>query len=49
MTAVIDGGATLVRVPDPVRLALHKLLLSARRPVAEQTKSTKDRAQAEEM
>jgi hypothetical protein len=49
VTAALDGGATLVRVPDPARLALHKLLLSARRPVAEQTKATKDRAQAAEL
>lgn len=48
-TAVLDGGATLVRVPDPARFALHKLLLSARRPVAEQTKANKDREQAAEL
>ena len=48
-TAVLDGGATLVRVPDPARFALHKLLLSVRRPVAEQTKAAKDRMQAAEL
>lgn len=48
-TAVLDGGATLVRVPDPARFAMHKLLLSARRSVAEQTKAKKDRAQAAEL
>jgi hypothetical protein len=49
VTAALDGGATLVRVPDPARFALHKLLLSARRPVSEQTKATRDRAQAAEL
>jgi hypothetical protein len=48
-TAALDGGATLVRVPDPARFALHKLLLSSRRSVAEQTKANKDRAQAAEL
>jgi len=48
-TAALDGGATLVRVPDPSRFALHKLLVSARRSVAEQTKANKDRMQAAEV
>jgi hypothetical protein len=48
-TAVLDGSATLARVPDPARFALHKLLLSTRRPPAEQTKANKDRAQAAEL
>ena len=48
-TAVLDGDATLVRLPDPARFALHKLLLSARRPAAQQTKARKDREQASEV
>ncbi len=48
-TPVINGGATLVYVPDPARFALHKLIVSADRPIAMQTKSGKDREQAAEM
>jgi hypothetical protein len=45
--AVVVGGAgILVNVPDPARFALHKLLVSGRRPVAEQAKSAKDSKQA---
>ncbi len=46
---LINGGATLVNVPDPARFALHKLILSGRRPVAEQSKAGKDRQQAAEL
>jgi hypothetical protein len=46
---LLNGGATLVNVPDPARLALHKLMLSARRPVSEQAKAAKDRQQAAEL
>jgi hypothetical protein len=46
---LLNGGATLVNVPDPARFALHKLMLSARRPVAEQAKAAKDRQQAAEL
>jgi len=46
---LVNGGATLVNVPDPARFALHKLILSGRRPVAEQSKSGKDRQQAIEL
>jgi hypothetical protein len=46
---LMNGGATLVNVPDPARFALHKLMLSGRRPVAEQAKAGKDRQQAIEM
>lgn len=35
----------LVRVPRPGRFALHKLWTAAIRPVSEQTKAGKDRAQ----
>ena len=46
---LVDGGATLVNVPDPARFALHKLIVGARRPVVEQSKAGKDRQQAAEM
>ena len=46
---VINGGATLVKVPAPARFALHKLVVSMERPVTQQTKSAKDRGQAAEM
>ena len=46
---LVNGGATLINVPDPARFALHKLIVSGRRPVAEQTKAGKDRQQAAEM
>lgn len=49
LVPILNGGASLVRVPDPARFALHKLMLSARRPVAEQTKAMKDRQQALEL
>jgi len=46
---LVDGGATLVNVPDPARFALHKLLVADRRPVAERGKALKDRRQAAEI
>ena len=46
---LINGGASLVNVPDPARFALHKLLVSARRQAFEHAKATKDRQQAGEM
>lgn len=46
---LLNGGATLVNVPDPARFALHKLILSGRRPVSEQAKAGKDRQQAIEL
>lgn len=46
---LVNGGATLVNVPDPARFALHKLIVSGRRQVFEQTKAGKDRQQAAEM
>ena len=42
-------SATLVRVPDPARYGLHKLLVANERPLVEQTKVVKDAAQAAEM
>ena len=46
---VINGGATMVKVADPARFALHKLIVSMDRPVAFQAKAAKDRQQAAEM
>ena len=46
---LLNGGATLVNVPDPARFALHKLIISGRRQVFEQTKAGKDRQQAGEI
>ena len=46
---LLNGGATLVNVPDPARFALHKLIISGRRQVFEQVKSMKDRQQATEV
>lgn len=46
---VINGGATMVNVPDPARFALHKLIVSVDRSIAMQSKAGKDRQQAGEM
>jgi hypothetical protein len=46
---IINGGATMVNVPDPARFALHKLIVSMVRHVSSQTKAGKDRQQAAEM
>lgn len=47
MEAVIVGGSgILVHLPDPARFAFHKLWISVRRPVSEQTKAAKDLRQA---
>ena len=46
---LVNGGATLVNVPDPARFALHKLMVSGRRQLFEQTKAGKDRQQAAEI
>jgi hypothetical protein len=48
-TPIINGGATLVNVPDPARFALHKLIVSANRSIAFQSKAGKDRRQAAEL
>jgi len=39
-------GGILVNVPLPARFAVHKLVVSQRRPVAQQSKASKDLAQA---
>lgn len=46
---LLNGGATLVNVPDPARFALHKLIVSGRRQPFEQLKAVKDRQQAGEL
>jgi hypothetical protein len=46
---IINGGATMVKVPDPARFALHKLIVSVDRSIAFQSKAGKDRQQAAEM
>ena len=38
--------ACMVNVPHPARMAVHKLIVSGRRPAAQRTKSNKDLAQA---
>jgi hypothetical protein len=45
-TIAVDGGATMVNVPDAARLALHRLAVAHRRSLPEQPKAAKDRAQA---
>lgn len=47
--AVADGGGFLVLVPNPARLAVHKLLVSQERPASQETKAIKDLAQAAEL
>ena len=44
--AVPVGAGLLARVPDPARFALHKLVVSQRRPAAFAAKSRKDISQA---
>jgi hypothetical protein len=44
--AVPVEAGLLIRVPDPARFALHKLVVSQRRPAAQAAKSRKDIAQA---
>lgn len=43
---VVGGTGVLVNVPDPARFAFHKLWVSTRRSVSEQTKAMKDLRQA---
>lgn len=47
--AVVNGGVVAVAVPDPARFALHKLIVAAERPAAQQTKREKDIAQAAQL
>lgn len=46
---IINGGATMVNIPDPARFALHKLIVSVDRSIVMQSKASKDRQQAAEM
>ena len=46
---IVNGGATMVKIPDPARFALHKLIVSVDRSIAMQSKAGKDRQQAGEM
>jgi hypothetical protein len=46
---LLGGDGTLVNVPAPARFALHKLVVSQRRPAAFATKARKDIAQAVEV
>lgn len=46
MLAIPVGAGLLIRVPNPARFALHKLVVSQRRPVAMAVKSRKDILQA---
>lgn len=43
------SGGIPVRVPDPSRFAVHKLIVAARRSVSESGKSKKDLVQAEQL
>ncbi len=43
---VVGGSGVLVNVPHPARFAFHKLWISTRRSVSEQTKAAKDLRQA---
>lgn len=47
--AIVNGGATLVNVPDPARFALHKLIISSERPSTEHAKRAKDLCQASQL
>ncbi len=46
---LVAGDGTLVNVPSPARFALHKLVVSQRRPAAFAAKARKDIAQAVEV
>ena len=46
---VVAGGGVLTNVPQPARLALHKLWVSRRRDVSHQAKARKDLHQATQL
>lgn len=46
LAAVAAGAGILIRIPDPARFALHKLVVSQRRPAAMATRARKDLRQA---
>jgi hypothetical protein len=47
--AIPFRSGILVNVPHPARFALHKLVVSQRRPAAQQTKANKDIQQSSEL
>jgi hypothetical protein len=47
--ATVNGGGVLVKVPDPARLAYHKLLTAGERSVTEHAKVEKDLLQAAQL
>jgi hypothetical protein len=47
--AVVDGGGILVKVPQPSRFALHKLMISGERDITAHTKRQKDLVQAAQL
>lgn len=47
--AVVNGGVVAVKVPDPARFALHKLIVAGERPAAMQAKREKDLLQAAQL
>ncbi|MGV8082320.1 MAG: GSU2403 family nucleotidyltransferase fold protein [Coriobacteriia bacterium] len=48
-SAIINGGAVAVSVPDPARFALHKLIVAGERPAAMNAKREKDLSQAAQL
>lgn len=44
--SIVDGGGILVNVPDPTRMAFHKLIVSGERATLMHTKREKDLRQA---
>lgn len=48
-TAIPHNIGLLVNVPDPARFALHKLVISQRRPTSQTAKSAKDINQAQQL
>ncbi|MDH5546216.1 MAG: GSU2403 family nucleotidyltransferase fold protein [Gammaproteobacteria bacterium] len=46
-TVLIDNAGILVNIPHPARYALHKCIISSRRPITQRAKSKKDIFQAE--
>lgn len=47
--AAVNGGGTLVSLPDPARFAYHKLITAAERGVTAHTKVKKDQLQAAQL
>lgn len=49
LVVALVGSGVRVAVPQPVRFALHKLIVAQRRPAGEQAKAAKDIVQAREL